>query len=217
MAVTDPGVYQVDKREVQRLVAENKQFKQTITKRVQLIGGFCLVSLVLGFSLQQIIQSNNLAQAFVNDGKGGYIPITPLINHPVSDTQAINYAGRVVAELLSFHFLTLNEQLEHRKPLFYGDGFDNYLQSLKSHRVLSVINEKSLVITVVPSDDIKLTQKPFFAGHYGWLIEVPVITTAEGAGSQPQTSQSTIIVTLHPVDRVINVNGLQVRQFYVRD
>ncbi len=215
MPRVDPGVYYVDKLEYLRLLGENKQFEQTMTTRVRLILCFCLISLVLGITLEQVIKKNNLAQQFLNDGKGGYTPVTPLINHPVSDTQAIQYAGRVVSRLLSFHFLYLEEQLTSRRTLFYGDGFEHYHQSLINNLVINAINEKSLIITVVPSGDVKLSQKPFFEGQRDWLIEVPIITTAAGGDPQPQTSKSTIIIILHEVDRIINVDGLQVRQFYL--
>lgn len=189
---------------------------RTARLRLMMISGVALLIMVSTLYLAYFVSTPPRMLTIISDTKGVVNNVQPVINPRVTDKQAIEWANDATAELLSLHFKRYEQQLEYRKRLFVGGGWDLYRASLIENEVISSIVEKGLIITAGNSDTPRLVRKAKVEGQMNWYLEIPVYQTIVGARDGSITVQKYVAIAVQETRRDEALEGLKVRLFNIK-
>jgi len=155
--------------------------------------------------------------AYMTDQNGFVERVHPYINPPVTDKHAVRWANEKVVSLLSYHFGYYEEQVMRAEHWFTGDGWENYITSLRDNGVIKTVRDEGLIVTSINTSEPIIEAKKRVDGKMRWLIRIPIIRTIQGASNVPDVTKHTVQVVLTEVDRDESLEGVLIKNLITYD
>jgi intracellular multiplication protein IcmL len=175
---------------------------------------FLLVFVIIGLlGVSYYVVSHPTKPAYfatTNEGR-----ITPLyaLNQPIiSQSEILQWSIRAVVASYSFNFVEYERQFQQAAIFFSPQGWDYFMNALRSSRNLETVIRKKLVATAVPTGSAIIVNRGVINSRYTWKIRVPVLVTYQSASTR--FTQALVVTMI--IQRVLFVNdpkGIAIEQF----
>jgi len=175
-------------------VTERNAFYRDSYRRVLIglnLSIFCTIILVC--AIFYIINNPPHPKYFATYADGKLVPLIPLNQPNMSEAALMQWTNTAVVAVNTYNFFNYRDQLQAASQYFTPDGWQAYLNKLKSSRNLNAVIEKKLVVSAVATRAPVILRQAIIDGSYNWLVQMPVLITYQSAS---QYSQESLIVTL---------------------
>lgn len=116
-----------------------------------------------------------MQEAAVEDGRTlPDIETVPLDRPHLSLREVEAHVENIVVEALSLDEDMYEPQVQKMKGFFTNDGYQQYLNFLKSNSILQSLRQQNLRMTVFIDEPAFLLNQGALQGRYRWLYEVPI-------------------------------------------
>lgn len=151
-----------------------------------------------------------------HDERGEVSTITAYRKPKLTDLQVMRWAGEQSTELLSIHFNNFRSQLDKRRNLFVGDGFQKYLAALNKFKTADFVSKNAVIITAVVRDVPHVAAIYTSEGNKTWQFEIPLMQTIYGANDDPKTKNLIAHITVEEAERSKILAGLKIKNFKIQ-
>lgn len=123
-----------------------------------------------------------------------------------------NWADNSIMALYSFDFLNYQKKVEQAQFYFTKNGYETYLNALKSTKTLEEIKDKKLQINTIPTHDPILINWGYFGATKFWRYKIPVLVGYYG-GKNPEHQNFIIELLIVRTTTENNPKGLEIAEF----
>jgi len=115
---------------------------------------------------------------------GGIVPLVPVTQPYLSNGEISNFAVEAITSSLTLDFSNYRKSLSEASQYYERpDGWNNFLEALKSSGTLDMITKRRLVSTVV-ANGATVAQSGVDHGVYSWVVQVPITITYQSSSQQ---------------------------------
>jgi intracellular multiplication protein IcmL len=105
---------------------------------------------------------------------GQLIVEAPLDTPSIKTNELLNWVAQGMMLANTFNYINYPAVTEAAKVLYTKDGFESYLNALKSTELVNKVVQQKLILKAVPTDAPQLLLEKPFAGRYMWKIKIPM-------------------------------------------
>lgn len=150
-----------------------------------------------------VILSKPEPRYFATRDDGGILPLTPISEPFLTDSQITNFSVEAITRALTIDFANWRRDLSEASEYFVRpDGWNNYLTAMEGSGVLEFIKTRRLVSTAV-ANGATITSAGMVGGRYSWTVQIPLTVTYE---SSSETTRDDLIAEA----RIVRVPTWQV-------
>lgn len=114
---------------------------------------------------------------FLSREDGGLVPIVPVDQPYLNDTEVINFAVEGITKAMTMSYVTYKQDLSEASEYFERpDGWNNYLKELETTGTLAQILERRLISSVVANGAL-ITRSELVNGRYIRVVQIPIKIT----------------------------------------
>jgi intracellular multiplication protein IcmL len=194
-------------------VMNRKEFYRDGYRKLIIIVLGLLIGNIFMASIIFYMKSHEAAPRYFATSADGRITRLYAMTEPVVSVSALlDWSRRASVAAYSYDFVHYRGQLQAASEYFTPDGWEKFINALRSSGNLKTVIAKKLVATAVPTGVPVLLNRGVIDGKYSWKVRLPLLVTYQ---SQSQTFQQTVMVTMI-VARVPNLNdpkGIAIVQF----
>lgn len=130
----------------------------------------------------------------------------------VSSAAVTNWTAKVLTETLSFDFRHWRRTVGDAQHYYSTKGFNGLVGALKSSGIISRVEERRLITSLVVNGAPVVSAQGLMNGIYNWQVEVPVILEYEGASGTTNKQDLLAVVMISRQDTRIKPEGIAVEQ-----
>jgi len=200
------------------LVLRNSEHYRSMAKNSLFAAlGLLGLSIFLAFTVYALATRPVPVLSYMMDDKGHVVPLQPIRNPTVTDTQVLNWSRDRVVDLHTFTFTNWRGELQGLSKYFVKSAYENYIAALTNSKVIKKITNDKLLVTATPSRAPVITKKGVVNGVYMWTVEMPIIQTIEGGNTAPVNNNLVAQMVVQRVPRTETLDGIKVRSYLVRE
>lgn len=194
------------------VTARNTFYRDSYRKVLIALNMAILSLIVLIASVIYVINHPPQPKYFATYADGKLVPLIPLNMPNVSQAALLQWANTAVVSVNSYDFFNYRDQLQKASEYFTPDGWQAYLNELKSSRNLNAVIEKKLVVSAVATRAPNIVRSGVIDGTYAWTVQMPILVTYQSAS---EYSQQSLIVTLliKHISTLTNPNGIGITNY----
>jgi intracellular multiplication protein IcmL len=149
----------------------------------------------------------------------GYIlPIRATDTPAYSDTDVIDFGGRVIRKAFTLDFKNYRSQISGMQDAFSADGFRSYYTSLTHSNLFSTVTGKRMLMSpdITRPGVIVRRGQPGGKGPYMWEVQYPVTLSVDGQNSHLPAQTFTFTVRIQQTDVLKKPEGLELDSIITR-
>ncbi|MBF13696.1 MAG: type IV secretion protein DotI [Legionellales bacterium] len=190
--------------------------KEFYKKGVQFSFLIAVASVVLSCVLAAMViyLSDNKPRNFYFAARsdGVIIPIQPLSQPVVSQSQLTAWASSAIISVFSYDYLRYRSQLQESQQFFSPDGWREFSQSLKGSGNLITVLQQKLLLSAVPTGSAVITKSGLLNRVFTWQIQMPILVTFQSA-SEVRSQSLLVNVQVSRVPVQNNPQGIAITRF----
>ncbi len=173
-----------------------------------------ILNVGLGGALYYIVSHPPMPKYFATSVNGRIIPLYPLSEPNQSDAAIAQWANQAAIAAYTYNFVSYRKDLQAASEFFTADGWQQFMQALKSSNDLDAVITKKLIVSAVATGAPVILQKGELNGRYSWRLQMPLLVTFQSAS---QFSQESYMVTMliQRVSTLNNPRGIGISQVIV--
>lgn len=149
---------------------------------------------------------------FAARSDGVIIPIQPLNQPVVSQSQLTSWVSSAIISVYSYDYLRYRSQLQSAQQYFSPDGWKEFTSSLRSSGNLITVAQQKLLLSAVPTGAAVITKSGLLNGVYTWQVQMPVLVTFQSA-TEVRSQSLLVNVQVSRVPIQNNPQGIAVVRF----
>lgn len=195
------------------LVRMRNEFYRDNYRRVLAILLFALmiIFLLVG-ALVYVVTHPPAPKYFATNTSGRIVPLVPLDQPNLSTASLLQWANTAAVAAFTYNFVNFRAELQAASEFFTPEGWQAYLESLRTSNNLVAVRAKQLVVSAVATGAPVITQQGVVGGRYTWQVQMPMLVTYE---SPSQVTQQSLMVNM-VITRVSTLDsprGIGIAQF----
>ena len=202
------------------LIFAEKQNKKLEKKITILFKAFLFIVLCIGpisLFLSYFSNQTHIEKPALIDRDNNVEYVEPLVNPSINYTYAGDIAEDYAEDLLSFHFLKIDKQIQSRNSYFFQGYFAPlYMESLIESNSINKIKNQKLIVTATTVRKPRLQGVLLDKGYRTFIFNIPIIQTMYGPSGDPETKSLMLHMRLRQVIRTENINGLVISDLGIR-
>jgi intracellular multiplication protein IcmL len=137
----------------------------------------------------------------------------PPLSEPAIENRSLgNWAGDVVVRAMSINFLTWRQSLSDLRTEFTDEGYESFLESLKSGGHLEKIIKERLSLSCLVSGAPVITASGNREGVMTWKLEMPLVVSYESSDGVVATQKLLAEVVVQRTLPNLNPKGVVIKQ-----
>lgn len=140
------------------------------------------------------------------------VPVTLPFAHQ-SFKNIVNWLNDAIIASYTFDFLNFYKNVYGAEFYYTPDGFNAYVNALKSSGLEKDIIGKKLIASIVPLKSPALLSSGMYSTGEFWKFSVPVLINYSGGTNKPFNSKYLLEVTVVKVPAYISHKGLAISNF----
>lgn len=176
-----------------------------------LLLAFFTICLLIG-SLVYVLTHPPAPKYFATSTSGRIVPLVPLDQPNLSTAALLQWANTAAVAAFTYNFVNYRQELQAASEFFTADGWDAYLQSIKSSDNLVAVIQKKLVVSAVATGAPIINQQGVVDGRYTWQVQMPLLVTYQ---SLSQITEQSLMVNM-VITRISTLDsprGIGIAQF----
>ena len=202
------------------LIFAEKQSKKLEKKVTILFKAFLFIVLCIGpisLFLSYFSNQTHIEKPALIDRDNNVEYVEPLVNPSINYTYAGDIAEDYAEDLLSFHFLKIDKQIQSRNSYFFQGYFAPlYMEPLIESNSINKIKNQKLIVTATTVRKPRLQGVLLDKGYRTFIFNIPIIQTMYGPSGDPETKSLMLHMRLRQVIRTENINGLVISDLGIR-
>ena len=202
------------------LIFAEKQNKKLEKKITILFKAFLFIVLCIGpisLFLSYFSNQTHIEKPALIDRDNTVEYVEPLVNPSINYTYAGDIAEDYAEDLLSFHFLKIDKQIQSRNSYFFQGYFAPlYMEPLIESNSINKIKNQKLIVTATTVRKPRLQGVLLDKGYRTFIFNIPIIQTMYGPSGDPETKSLMLHMRLRQVVRTENINGLVISDLGIR-
>jgi hypothetical protein len=202
------------------LIFAEKQNKKLEKKITILFKAFLFIVLCIGpisLFLSYFSNQTHSEKPALIDRDNNVEYVEPLVNPSINYTYAGDIAEDYAEDLLSFHFLKIDKQIQSRNSYFFQGYFAPlYMEPLIESNSINKIKNQKLIVTATTVRKPRLQGVLLDKGYRTFIFNIPIIQTMYGPSGDPETKSLMLHMRLRQVVRTENINGLVISDLGIR-
>ena len=202
------------------LIFAAKQSKKLEKKVTILFKAFLFIVLCIGpisLFLSYFSNQTHIEKPALIDRDNNVEYVEPLVNPSINYTYAGDIAEDYAEDLLSFHFLKIDKQIQSRNSYFFQGYFAPlYMEPLIERNSINKIKNQKLIVTATTVRKPRLQGVLLDKGYRTFIFNIPIIQTMYGPSGDPETKSLMLHMRLRQVIRTENINGLVISDLGIR-
>jgi intracellular multiplication protein IcmL len=185
------------------------QRKVILVLLLSIIVNFMMISLLV-----YVVMHPPQPQYFATSIKGRVTPIYPVDQPNQSDPAVLQWANQAAIAAYTYDYVNYETQLLAASKYFTPDGWEQFLDALKSANNLNAVRTKKLSLSAVAAGAPTIIDRGELNGRYSWRLSMPLLLTYQSAS---ELQQDSIVVTMLVVrtETTTFSNGIGIAQFIV--
>jgi intracellular multiplication protein IcmL len=122
---------------------------------------------------------------FATRAEGGILPLTPVSQPILTDSQLLNFAVHAVTRSMTLDFSNYRQDLADSQIFFeQPSGWENYLRALESSTMLKFIINRKLVSSAVAENAAIIKKGPDERGRHSWTVQIQLNVTYQSSSEK---------------------------------
>lgn len=180
--------------------------------------GALLISILIIFVLVggvvYVVSNPPAPQYFATTSDGRIIPLVPLDQPNLSDAALLQWANTAAIAAYNYNFINYRQALQDASQYFTPEGWQAFLDALKSSNNLDAVIAKKLIVSAVATGAPVILEQGPLMGKYSWKVQMPMLVTYQSA-SQFSQQNVTVTMLIARVPTLTSVRGIGIAQFIV--
>ena len=202
------------------LIFAEKQNKKLEKKITILFKAFLFIVLCIGpisLFLSYFSNQTHIEKPALIDRDNNVEYVEPLVNPSINYTYAGDIAEDYAEDLLSFHFLKIDKQIQSRNSYFFQGYFAPlYMEPLIESNSINKIKNQKLIVTATTVRKPRLQGVLLDKGYRTFIFNIPIIQTMYGPSGDPETKSLMLHMRLRQIVKTENINGLVISDLGIR-
>lgn len=154
---------------------------------------------------------------FTIDQAGRVIPIRALSEPYVTDALLLNWVTEKVAKAYQMDPQNYRAQVGELEPFFTPEGYQQYIESLKTSGTIDLLTKNLLVSSAVPlKTPVIVERNTTSGGVYFWRIQVPMLVDYRSSTKSAQKRRVIDVVVVRR-QTLESPQGIGISQFVATD
>ena len=202
--------------ELETVLGRNETYQTAFRRSVVIMGGMAVISaLSLGIGWWGMTQKPE-PQYFAAREDGSIIPLVPVSQPYLNETQISNFAVEAVTTALTMDFANWRDDLAAASEYFVRpEGWEAFLAAMDGSGVLDYVRVNRLVSTAVANSAVITGTGADENGIYSWRVQVPITVTYQSS-SEITRRDYTADLIISRVPTWERSRGVAIRQIIVR-
>lgn len=202
--------------ELETVLGRNETYKKAFSWSVMAVCGMSVVTILsLGIGWWGISQQPE-PRYFAAREDGSVIPLVPVSQPYLNETQISNFAVEAVTSALTMDFANWRDDLAAASEYFVRpQGWEAFLAAMDGSGVLDYIRVNRLVSTAVANSAVITGTGADENGIYSWRVQVPITVTYQSS-SEITRRDYTADLIISRVPTWERSRGVAIRQIIVR-
>lgn len=177
-----------------------------------------VVALVVSIALNVVLVNRKPTHHyFTIDQVGRVIPIKALSEPYVTEAMLLNWVTEKVAKAYQMDPQNYRDQVGELEPFFTTDGYQQYIESLKSSGTIDLLTKNLLVSSAVPLKTPVIVERNVTpAGVYYWRVQVPMLVDYRSSTRSAQKRRLIDVVVVRR-QTLESPQGIGISQFVASD
>ncbi len=186
------------------IVSRNEYYKDSM-HRLFLVFLVSLFLNVSGIYAVYYLYTHPPAPVYFPTSINGRIsPLIPLDKPNMSDAEIKQWANSAIIASYTYNFVSYRSDLQASSEFFTPDGWNTYLNALKSSNNLDAVRQNKFVVTAEATQAPTIVEQGIYSnGRYSWRVQMPVMVYYQ---SSTAYSSSPFLVTML-IERVSTLNS----------
>ncbi|MFU8797665.1 MAG: type IVB secretion system apparatus protein IcmL/DotI [Gammaproteobacteria bacterium] len=197
------------------LVRMRNDFYRDNYRRV--IGALLLAVLVifgLGATFAYVIMNPPAPRYIAVNAEGRIIPLKPLSEPNMSPSALLQWANTAAIAAYTYSYVNYRSELQTASEFFTPDGWQSFLDALKSSGNLNAVIQEKLIVSAVATEAPFILQEGLLNGVYSWKIQFGMLISYQSASKVAQ-QQVTVTMLIQRVSPLSSARGIGIAQFLV--
>jgi len=216
---TSSGSESGSEQDVQKVIIETKSSDSDSKLSLLKVVVFLSISnmvLVFGFVGFALLKPDTVFKYFAVSDKLQVIELVAN-NEPFldNDSKIISWVDETVVEINTLTFTGWRKELQSKSSKFTQNGFESFIQGLRSSGNLQLINDKRLntIVKLDHSKGTRIIKKGLLGGVYVWYVEVAFVVNYEGSNGAVSTQRLVGTVVVSRVNNLETPVGIAISSY----
>lgn len=181
-------------------------------RRMTLLATFAIVAGGLGLGVGAwALTRQPEPRYFATQKDGQILPLVPLDQAYLTDSQAMNFTVDCVTRALTVSFANWQKNLSDAQVCFTADGWNGMMKALEDSSTLDFIRARRLD-SVATTSGISIVERGKTESRYAWRVKVPLNLTFVSS-SEKTTQQIEALVEIVRTPTYENASGVAINRF----
>lgn len=183
-------------------------YKRVIT--ALLIAVILLIASIAAFVY--IVTHPPAPQYFATTINGRITPLIPLDQPNMPPSTVQQWANSAAIAAYNYNFVNYRQELQAASEFFTPDGWQGYINALKSSNNLNAVIDKKLVVSAVATGAPVILDQGVIDGTYTWKVQIPILVTYQSP-SQSVRQEVMITMVIQRISTLNSARGIGISSF----
>jgi intracellular multiplication protein IcmL len=171
--------------------------------------------IIVGLILTLIVFMTNekpLDRYFATTADGRIMQLVPLDQENMSPAALMSWVAQSATEVMTFGYHDYQRRLQQSSRHFTKPGWESFTGALQKAGVIDSVQAQQQVVTAAPISAPILVQKGVLNGRFRWLLQMPLMITYKGTGTQ-RVDKVNLNLVVERVPSLENPAGVGIAQW----
>jgi len=158
-------------------------YRDSYRKVVVALLGMVLIIIILAGIIFFMVASKPTPKYFAATDSGRIIPLVPLNQPNLNESNILQWASKALISVYSFDFVNYQKSFQQNRQYFTSGGWQSFMDALTNAKTIDTVKDRKLVVSAVLNGAPIITNQYVLRGRYTWEAQVPILVSYQGTES----------------------------------
>ncbi|MGD9153602.1 MAG: type IVB secretion system apparatus protein IcmL/DotI [Gammaproteobacteria bacterium] len=156
-----------------------------------LLGAIIIIIALAGIVIFLIV-SRPTPKYFATTDSGRIIPLIPLDQPNLSESNVLQWASQALISIYSFDFLHYQRSFQENRKYFTASGWQSFMNALEQAKTIQTVKDQRLIVSAVLNGTPIISNQYIIGGRYTWEAQIPLLISYQGTNSYSDNILATL-------------------------
>lgn len=147
-----------------------------------LLGAIIVIIALVGIVIF-LLASKPTPKYFATTDSGRIIPLIPLNQPNLSESNVLQWASQALISIYSFNYLNYQSSFQESRKYFTTSGWQSFMDALSEAKTIQTVKDRRLLVSAIQNGAATVANYYVIGGRYTWVVRVPLSISYQGTNS----------------------------------
>lgn len=167
-------------------------YRDSYRKVVAALLGMVVIVIILVSVIFFMAVNKPSPKYFAATDSGRIIPLIPLNQPNLSESNILQWASKALISVYSFDFVNYKKSFQENRQYFTDQGWQSFMDALTNAKTIQTVKDSKLVVSAVLNGAPIISNQYILRGRYTWEAQVPILVSYQGTESYSDNLMATL-------------------------